>query len=270
MRDSIAHPIFNTYPELQQQWVPLITQATPVSRLRDFGQAIGHNHLYVKREDLTAAGYGGNKVRNLEFLLGRAQFHGCNRIAMVAPLGSNFVAAAASQATKIGMTSEFFQFVPTQNKQIHLHARFTQSTGANVHINEGPLLPAILKSSLGLGLRMGQNLATNEKTFRLPMGGSDVLGALGHVNAALELAMQIRRGEIPHVDHLLVGVGTCGTMAGLLVGLRMADLNTKVIGVRCVDKIICNEYQIAALANQLTKKLRLNFKIAVSEICLKN
>lgn len=270
MREVVDPPIFKTHPGLQPQWVPLIPQATPVSRLAKFGQDVGHSHLYVKREDLTAPGYGGNKVRNLEFLLGRAQALGCKRVAMVAPLGSNFVAAAASQATRIGMKSEFFHFVPTRNKQINRHARFTQSVGASLHTMDGAILPAILKSSLGLSLRMGQNFLSSDKTFRLPIGGSDVLGVLGHVNAALELAMQIRRGEIPPIDQLVLGVGTCGTMAGLLVGLRLAGLNTKVIGVRCVDRIICNEYKIAALANQVTKKLRLNFKFRASEIDLRN
>ena len=270
MECQTTHPIFHSHPELKQQWVSLIPKATPVARLESFGPEVGLNNLYVKREDLTAPGYGGNKVRNLEFLLGRAQFFGCSRVAMVAPLGSNFVAAAASQSARIGMRSEFFHFTPTQNKQIHQHAKFTRSTGADLHIHDGAILPGILRSSLGLGLRISQNLMTKQKTFRLPMGGSDVIGSLGHVNAALELAMQIRKGELPAIDHLIVGVGTCGTMAGLLVGLRLANLNTKVIGVRCVDKIICNEVRIAALANQLAKKFRVGFSFAASEINLRD
>lgn len=245
-------------------------EATPVGRLMELGEDIGHANLFIKREDQTAPGYGGNKVRNLEFLLGRARSLGFRHVSMVAPLGSNFVAAAASQAARVGMSSEFFHFVPTVNDQLQKHAQFTQSVGARLHIREGAVLPAIVNSSLGLGLRIGRNFVESEKTYRLPMGGSDVLGALGHVNAGLEVAAQIRSGEIPKMDHLVVGVGTCGTMAGLLVGLRMAGLTTKVVGVRCVDKIVCNEYRIAALANQLTKKLRLNFRFKSSDICLKD
>lgn len=270
MRTLATQPIFNMYPELKNEWISLMPQATPVGRLKGLGEAMNHPHLYVKREDQTAPGYGGNKVRNLEFLLGRAQFLGFRRVAMVAPLGSNFVAAAASQASRIGMNSEFFHFVPTLNEQIQKHAEFTETVGAHLHIRYGTRLTSIIKSSFGLGLRLGQNFMTDEKMFRLPVGGSDARGALGHVNAGLEFASQIHSGEIPMIDHLVVGVGTCGTMAGLLVGLRMSGLSTKVIGVRCVDKIVCNEYRIAALANQLAKKLRLNFRFKTSDICLRD
>ncbi len=270
MDELISHPIFNSHPSLKQQWITLIDQPTPVARLESLGSEIGHANLFVKREDLTALGYGGNKVRNLEFLLGRARHLGYSRVAMVAPMGSNFVAAAASQAARIGMNSEFFHFVPAQNRQIQQHARFTQSTGAHLHINGGAIVPAIVKSSLGLSLRLSQNFRTLEKTFHLPMGGSDPIGSLGHVNAALELAMQIRQGDIPPIDHLVVGVGTCGTMAGLLVGLRMANLPINLIGVRCVDRILCNEKRIARLANQIAKSLRLNFSFSSSEINLRD
>jgi 1-aminocyclopropane-1-carboxylate deaminase/D-cysteine desulfhydrase-like pyridoxal-dependent ACC family enzyme len=133
MEGQTSHPIFQSYPELKQQWVSLIPQATPVARLESFGPEVGHGNLYVKREDLTAPGYGGNKVRNLEFLLGRARSFGCSRVAMVAPLGSNFVAAAASQSARIGMRSEFFHFTPTQNTQIHQHACERRSRACNAN-----------------------------------------------------------------------------------------------------------------------------------------
>lgn len=258
-----THPLFHSHPELQRAWVSLIPQPTPVARLERLGRELGHANLFVKREDLTAPGYGGNKVRNLEFLLGLARAKGFEKVAMVAPLGSNFVAAAASQSARIGMRAEFFHFVPTQNDQLRRHFEYTRATGAALHVRRGRVVPAILKSSIDLGARLMAN-----ETLRLPMGGSDEIGSLGHVNAALELALQIRDGELPEIDFLVVGAGTCGTVAGLLVGLRMAGLKTKVIGVRCVDRIVCNETRIASLANRLAKKLELGFRFRSSDVDL--
>lgn len=270
MQDSSFRPLFRLFPTLQRQWTPLLTGPTPVMLLSNVGRAIGHKNLYVKREDLTAPLYGGNKVRNLEFIFGRAQHLGYRKVAMVAPLGSNFVAAAAAHAARVGMKAEFYHYISTSNEQILRHADFARVSGAKVKVSGETLWSGLIKSSAGFAFQYMKSLMLGESIYRLPMGGSDVLGALGHVNAALELAEQIKRGQIPPMRHLVVGVGTCGTLAGLIVGLRIANLSLHVHGVRCVPSFICNRWHVATLANQIIKKLNLSFVVKPEEIILKD
>ena len=84
----------------------------------------------------------------------------------------------------------------------------------------------------------------------IPPGGSSPVGCLGYVNAALELADQIKAGELPQPDDIFVPVGSNGTMAGLLVGLKLAGLESRVVGVRASDRLPISPRGVARLANR--------------------
>lgn len=80
-------------------------------------------------------------------------------------------------------------------------------------------------------------------------GGSSALGTLGFVEAALELAAQVRDGEMPEPEAIFVAAGSGGSLAGLILGLRLAGLRSRVIGVRVVPAIITNDAMIDHLAS---------------------
>jgi D-cysteine desulfhydrase len=69
------------------------------------------------------------------------------------------------------------------------------------------------------------------RPYLLPPGGSTPLGALGYVNAALELAKQVSAGEVPEPEAIVLAVGSGGTAAGLALGLGLAGMRSKVVGV---------------------------------------
>jgi D-cysteine desulfhydrase len=84
----------------------------------------------------------------------------------------------------------------------------------------------------------------------VPAGGSVPLGALGHVDAALELADQLKSTRLPRPDLLVAPLGSGGTVAGLLVGLALAGLPTRVVGVRVVPRIVANRARVLGLATR--------------------
>ncbi|MGZ3687591.1 MAG: 1-aminocyclopropane-1-carboxylate deaminase/D-cysteine desulfhydrase [Bdellovibrionota bacterium] len=255
------------FESLKENRIPLIRGQTPVEPLSTLGSLLGPGRLFVKREDQTDTVYGGNKVRNLEFLLGEAIQKGAKSLVTLAPLGSNFVAALAAQAPKVSLPVDVYHFVPQRNPQIEAHARFTESQGAQVHLAGGALYPSAVSSFLRSHF---QKVREGSGAYFIAPGGSSVLGALGHVSAALELKEQILRGELPEPDYLVVGVGTCGTMAGLLVGLRLAGIRTRVVGVRCVDRILCNRFKVARLANGISRYLGMDSRFSTAEIDLRD
>jgi D-cysteine desulfhydrase len=83
----------------------------------------------------------------------------------------------------------------------------------------------------------------------VPAGGSSALGTLGHVNAALELVSQLQRGA--HApSHVVVPLGSGGTVAGLIVGLSIARQSLGVLAARVVPRIVGNRARVLRLARQ--------------------
>lgn len=243
-------------------YTPLIETATPVQRLDgfEFGEkGFQGGTLFAKREDQTAPIYGGNKVRNLEFILGEAVEFGASRVHSVGPLGSNFIAALAAQAGRVGLKVEVDHFIPVTTPQITRHAQFTQRMGAHLAYYPGRrgAVPAAVMSYSKAKLR--------QEPFIAP-GGSSPTGVLGHVSAMLELAEQVERGELPRPEVIVVGVGTCGTLAGLLLGREMLGWDTKIFGVRCVDRIVCHPRKVWRLARRTATRLGVPLEIPLSAI----
>ncbi|HUJ71960.1 MAG TPA: pyridoxal-phosphate dependent enzyme, partial [Verrucomicrobiae bacterium] len=70
----------------------------------------------------------------------------------------------------------------------------------------------------------------------IPPGGSCPLGAVGYVNAALELNEQIASGAMPVPARIYVPLGSMGTVVGLILGLGLAGLNCEVVAVRVIEE----------------------------------
>lgn len=198
--------------------------------------------LWMKREDLSGFGFGGNKVRKLEFLLGSALARGQRHVVTFGALQSNHVRATAAACARLGLHLDAIavQAVPRDDADYtgSGNAFLTELFGAERHVV--PDDDAAGAVALSLLERHGDDLAVI-----LP-GGSDRIGALGHVDSALELYSQLEFDP----REVVVAASTCGTMAGLIIGLAAADLDTVVRGV-CVYHP--REQTEAALRDLLTQ-----------------
>jgi D-cysteine desulfhydrase len=91
--------------------------------------------------------------------------------------------------------------------------------------------------------------------YFLTVGGSSPLGALGYVEAALELAGQVERGELPRPGQIVVALGSGGTAAGLALGLALADLDTSLVAVQVNDRFPRDRRRIIRLARRARRVL---------------
>ncbi|MEM7320614.1 MAG: pyridoxal-phosphate dependent enzyme, partial [Pseudomonadota bacterium] len=82
--------------------VSLMTHETPVHRLPALSKTLGID-LYIKRDDLAGAPFGGNKTRQLEYYLGAAKARGADTILITGAVQSNFVRSAAYAASSLNM-----------------------------------------------------------------------------------------------------------------------------------------------------------------------
>ncbi|HPO16426.1 MAG TPA: pyridoxal-phosphate dependent enzyme [Candidatus Hydrogenedentes bacterium] len=222
-------PLFEHYPLLLKNLphVSLAQLPTPVARVEH--PLTGHDvEIYIKRDDLSAAVYGGNKVRKLEFLLGRALSGGAKAVMTFGAAGSNHALATAIYARQTGLKS-ISMLLPQPNAQsIRRNLLMGFHVGAELHHYETQ--PQL---NLGVVYQMQRHLIRDGRLPHvIPPGGSSPIGTVGFVNAALELKRQVEEGVLPEPDCLYAASGTMGTVIGLLLGLAASGLRTRVVAVR--------------------------------------
>jgi D-cysteine desulfhydrase len=210
---------------------------TPFLSLGDFPTAVERIdgllpprvELWVKREDRAAAAYGGNKVRKLEFLLAEARARGKKRVVTIGGWGSHHALATAIYARQVGLGCELMLFPQPMTEHVREQLAADRAAGAIVHEARHlvRMVPALLASRFA------------SDTYYIAGGGSSVTGTLGWVSAADELGEQIEHGELPRPDAIYVALGSSGTVAGLLAGLRgAAYAPDELVAVRVVERPI--------------------------------
>jgi D-cysteine desulfhydrase len=93
------------------------------------------------------------------------------------------------------------------------------------------------------------------ETAFVPLGGSSVVGTLGYVSAARELAEQVARGEMPEPDLIVTALGSGGTVAGLAVGLEASGLRTRVLAVAVSSPAAMHAAMMRNLVKRASKRV---------------
>jgi D-cysteine desulfhydrase len=114
---------------------------------------------------------------------------------------------------------------------------------------------------------LSSRLRRRKPPYRIAPGGSSPVGTLGYVSAALELARQVRDGDLPQPGAVFVALGSNGTMAGLVAGMRLAGMDTKIIGVQVSDILRLSPRTVSRLANRTIGLLaRVSVELAIDSI----
>ena len=67
--------------------------------------------------------------------------------------------------------------------------------------------------------------------YFVQIGGSNAVATHAYVDAARELDAQVRAGQMPDPDIIVVTVGSGGTAAGIAAGLELTGMRARVVGV---------------------------------------
>jgi D-cysteine desulfhydrase len=189
------------------------TYPTPVQHVPSLG-------LWVKRDDLVAPRYGGNKVRKLEHLLADAKAQGKKRIVTVGAAGSHQIVATALYGKEQGFDVDAVLVSQPASDHAKKNLRVALALGVNAFVAPAwALAPAVVASRLG------------RDAYLVPLGGSNAKGSLGFFDAAIELSSQVEAGLLPEPEVVVVALGSGGTAAGLAVGFERESAKTKVVGV---------------------------------------
>ena len=264
MFQSIDPPIiFQQYPYLNKHvaWFPIGTFPTPVHRLVKLGGALGFDSLWIKRDDQSGPLGGGNKVRKLEYLLADAKAKGCEALLAVGAADSNHVRAVVTYGKAAGFYTHCLLF--SQSNTNFLENNF-QAICAQADQVRQVTHRATLVGLYGYE-SLKQFSGLHKSRYLLAPGGSSPLGCFGYVNAAFELKAQIDAGLLPDPELIFVALGTCGTMAGLIVGARLAGLKARIIGVRVVDWIMGNARSVTRLARRTMRRIETGTELYSNE-----
>jgi D-cysteine desulfhydrase len=238
--------LFRAAPALRRTigHLPLGRYPTPLERLQ-----AGGTELLVKRDDITADGYGGNKVRKLEFLLAEARARGATRIVTAGATGSHHGFATAYHGIRHGFDVSLVLFPQRLNPHVGDMLRLMAAAGAELRwVRRMEAVPWAMWR-----MRMAHGRRT---TSIVPPGGSNATGTLGYVNAALELAEQIAAESQLRPARVHVAAGTLGTVAGLAVGLAWAGLELPVRATRITSRLVTNDRVLGRLVRDTVALLR--------------
>ena len=244
MSDTLA----DAFPRLAAR-LPRLSLAdlpTPVTG-RALRTAAGTQRILIKHDNLTGELYGGNKVRKLEFLLQRALDRGARRVATFGTVASNHALATALYARSLGLEAICLLF--------HQPRTAACARALRAHLLNGTTLVPVSGERREQVATMRRCLQAR-RCWVIPAGGSSWLGTLGFVNAGLELAGQIARGDVPAPDQLYVANGTMGTAAGLSLGLALADVHTEVQAIRVTHEFVANRGAMHRLITKTAALMR--------------
>ncbi|MFE5704568.1 D-cysteine desulfhydrase family protein [Rhodococcus koreensis] len=220
------------------------TWPTPVERAPRLAVALGldPDDLWIKRDDLTGLGGGGNKIRKLEWTVGAAVADGADTLVTTGSPQSNHARLTAAAGTRLGFDVVLVfpgEAGASQSGNLALDGLLGARIAWAGDVDDIGL--AAVADTVVTQLR-----ASGASPALIPFGGSSGIGAHGYVLCGQEL-----RKQVPDLDTVVVALGSGGTMAGLVAALGPE----KVLGV-----------DTGALANPLHAVARFASEAAHSSI----
>ena len=195
---------------------------TPIQKLDNISRLL-NTQVYVKRDDLTGLGLGGNKVRKLEFLLAEAKRRGAELVFTTGGAQSNHAMLTAAAAGKLGMRAILVLKKRGVTECVG-NQLLERLMGTRVEFMDTDDYADIYAEMDRIGAELGVPY------YKIPCGGSNALGTLGYVACAEEIG---RQGWC--FDHIVCAEGSGGTMAGLALGAKLFLPGTRVHGMLVDD-----------------------------------
>ena len=209
--------------------VSLAHLPTPLELLPNLSKKLGGPNIYIKRDDCTGLGTGGNKTRKLEFLIADAVEHKADVVITQGATQSNHARQTVAAAAKMGMACEIL----LENRTEYTDRDYNDSGnvfldklfGANIsRFEKDTNMDAAMEEK-------AEELRSQGKTpYIIPGGGSNAIGALGYVNCAIETLTQANDMGL-RIDHFVTATGSAGTQAGLVLGLEATRSQIPLLGI---------------------------------------
>lgn len=229
--------------------VSLGTFPTPLQELARLGEALGGPRIFVKRDDMTGLGLGGNKLRKLEYAIAEARALGATAIVTIGGPQSNHVRLTTACANRLGLRCILIirgdePPRPTGNLLIDhiLDPAEIHFVGADGFPSKGETDPTADEKVNEIVERLR---SAGETPYVIPNGCRALHGALGYASCVLETVQQLGERGLA-ADAIVSAIGTSSTVTGLVLGSSLyASGEIEILGI-----------SVATQAASLTERVR--------------
>jgi D-cysteine desulfhydrase family pyridoxal phosphate-dependent enzyme len=231
---------------------PLALLPTPLVEAPRLSKALGGPRIFFKRDDMTGFGFGGNKVRGLEFYIAEALAQNADVIVTGAGPQSNHIRAtsAAARVAGLDVVAVMHDARPPETQGNLL---LDELLGAQLRFTNHPDR-TVVDSRIG---EVAEELRrAGRRPYVIPRGGASALGALGYVECVREMEAQWQAMGV-RPDWLVLSTGACGTQAGLIAGKMIHAAPYRILGVtvsrpvaECLERITRISTETARLAGR--------------------
>jgi len=241
---------------------------TPLEPMERISGVLGGPNLWIKRDDCTGLSAGGNKTRKLEFLMADAVEHKADTIITQGATQSNHARQTTAIAAKLGMECH----VLLEDRTGYEDRAYVYNGNVLLDQLHGATItghPADTDMNAAME-ELAQKLRNDGKNpYIIPGGGSNEIGALGYVNAAIELTTQANDRSL-RIDHLVHATGSSGTQAGLVLGMEGMRTGIPVYGVGVRAPKQKQEEMVYSLAQRTAEYIGLSPDVVAREKVIAN
>lgn len=212
---------------------------TPLEPMPNLTKELGCCNLYVKRDDMTGLGVGGNKTRKLAYLVQAALESGCSTLLTDGGVQTNHGRLTVAAAAKYGMKSILMLRGP-KPEYMSGNLLLDRLMGADLRFVDMSELEKLPPEKIAAAKKaflkkctdevVAEYAAAGEKVFVIPVGGSNIIGAAGYIEAIPEIMRQMEQQHIT-ARHLVAGYGSTGTYAGLVAGAKYYNAPFDIVGI---------------------------------------
>ena len=203
---------------------------TPLHRAPRLSEELG-TEVWLKRDDLTGLGLGGNKARPAQYLLADAERRGADHFVTGGGPSSNWVLTAATGAMRRGLRTEVVLFGDGEGPEPGCLRLLRRLPGVRIVFTGDPVRASV---DPVLERRAEEIRERGGSPYVVGRGGASPVGALGYIAAVDEIDSQLadlQAGTNAAVKTVWLAVGSCGTMAGLVAGHSRTGAARRITGV---------------------------------------
>ncbi|TGU99759.1 pyridoxal-phosphate dependent enzyme [Mesorhizobium sp. M00.F.Ca.ET.151.01.1.1] len=204
---------------------------TPLDFCPRLTEALGGPKIWFKRDDCTGLAFGGNKVRQHEYILGDALSRGVDVVVQGAASQSNQSRQLAAAAARLGLECILMPRKDAHFEHVQGNQLIVRRFGAKVIPIEANTSTKQAKQDMAARLEAG-----GRRPMILGMGAERALtlAAVAYVGAYLELWGQLEALDEPMPTHLYV-TSQVSTQAGLQAAAELLGHNVKICGINPMD-----------------------------------
>lgn len=208
---------------------------TPLQELKNLARELGGPRIFVKRDDQTGLGLGGNKLRKLEYALAEAVSQQATAVITVGGPQSNHVRLTTAACNKLGLKTVLV-----------IRGKLPEKPSGNLLIDHilGPSEIHYVGTD-GFPPKEELDRVADEKAeeivarlrsegevpYFIPNGCHAIHGAMGYAGCVLEVVSQFRDMQLAPTA-VFTAVGTSSTYTGLILGAHLfAQDQLDIIGI---------------------------------------